>query len=227
MHFAAVVFILLIATSCGQSANPRAAAAKWPNHPGLQLVSEQGPTPNSLLEFERTGWISLFNGEDLSGWKLRDSDGANGWTVVDGVYVNSTPSTDLLTEQVFYDFALYVEFKVPERTNSGLYLRDKYEIQILNGYGQPLRENSCGALYRRVPPAVNACKPPGEWQTFEVTLVGRKLTVNHNGKLIIDGADIGPKGTGGASERPDGPGPLRLQGDHGEISFRNIRIRPL
>lgn len=227
MRFLVLASILLITASCDQSTDSPTDSAEWVNRPDSHSSVKQQPLSESRAVAEHSGWISLFNGKDFSGWRLRDPDGVNGWTIVDGVYVNSTPSTDLLTEQEFYDFELYAEFKVPKRTNSGLYLRDKYEIQILNSYKQPVRENICGALYRRVAPVVNACKPPGEWQTFEITLVGRKLTVNHNGTIIIDGADIGHKGTGSASERPDGPGPLRLQGDHGEISFRNIRIRPL
>jgi hypothetical protein len=176
---------------------------------------------------EKEGWIPLFNGKDLSGWKLRTPDGPNGWTVESGEYVNTPPSTDILTEQEFYDFELYVEFKVSEKTNSGLYLRDKYEVQILNSHGRPVSDNASGALYRRIAPAVNAARPAGEWQTCEVTFVGRRLTVVYNGQKVLDGVDVGPKGTGAASDRPDGPGPLRLQGDHQQVTFRNIWIRPL
>ena len=176
----------------------------------------------------KKGWIPLFNGKDLTGWKPRAGDPPkpNGWKVVDGVYVNTPPSTDIVTEREFYDFDLYAEVKLALTTNSGLYLRDKYEVQILNSFGKPLSENMCGALYRRIAPAVNACKPVGEWETFEVTFVGRRLTVSHNGQKLHDAVDAGPKGTGNSSERPDGPGPLRLQGDHQEVSFRNIWIRP-
>ena len=174
----------------------------------------------------RAGWIPLFNGKDLSGWKPRDAAAPNGWKVVDGAYVNTPPSTDILTEQTFDDFDLYVEVKPAERTNSGLYLRDIYEVQILNSYGKPLTDNMCGALYRRIAPAVNACHRAGEWQTFEVTLVGRQLTVVHNGQKLHDGVDVGPLGTGNAGKRPDAPGRLRLQGDHQEVAFRNIFIRP-
>lgn len=84
----------------------------------------------------------------------------------------------------------------------------------------------CGALYRRIAPKVNACKPAGEWQTFEVTLAGRRLTVSHNGQQLHDAVDVGPLGTGNAGKRPDAPGPLRLQGDHEAVAFRNISIRP-
>lgn len=175
----------------------------------------------------RPGWIQLFNGKDLTGWKPRKPDGPNGWKVVDGVLVNTPPSTDIMTEQDFYDFDLYAEFNVAEKTNSGLYLRDKYEIQILNSHGRPLSDNVCGALYRRIAPAVNACAPAGEWQKIQVNFIGRRLTAVLNGQTILDNIDVGPNGTGNASERPDGPGPLRLQGDHREVSFRNLWIRPL
>lgn len=174
------------------------------------------------------GWISLFNGKDLSGWHLQKQQGPNGWKVEDGVYVNTKPSTDLQTDAEFYDFLLHVEFKVSEGNgNSGVYLRDKYEIQIFNSFGKPAEDSGCGALYRRIAPAVNASKPAGEWQTFDVTFIGRRLTVIHNGQKVLDNVDPGPTGTGAASKREDGPGPLRLQGDHDSVSFRNIRIRPI
>ncbi len=177
---------------------------------------------------KENGWIDLFKGKDLSGWHPRKADGANGWKVLqDGVYENTKPSTDLMTDREFYDFQLHVEFKIPPGSNSGVYLRDKYEIQIFDSYGTPPAFNGCGALYRKVAPSQNVCGPPGEWQTFDITFVGRSLTVFHNGKKIHDNIDVGPKGTGAASNREDSPGPLRLQGDHDSVSFRNVRIRPI
>lgn len=180
-------------------------------------------------ERARDGWIELFNGKDLSGWHLRKPDSPNGWKILEGaVYENTKPSTDLVTDREdFYDFQLHVEFMILPGTNSGVYMRDKYEIQIFDSYGNPAAANGCGALYQRTPPSENACGPAGEWQSFDVTLIGRRLTVVHNGKMIHDGVDVGPKGTGGSKDRDDGPGPLRLQGDHGSLLFRNVRIRPL
>jgi hypothetical protein len=173
-------------------------------------------------------WISLFNGTDLTGWHLQKPTGPNGWKVQDGVYVNTPPSTDIQTDLEYYDFQLHVEFNVSDGDgNSGVYMRDKYEVQIFNSYGKPPLDSGCGALYRRFAPAVNASKPPGEWQTYDITFIGRHLTVIHNGQKVLDTVDVGPMGTGAASKRPDGPGPLRLQGDHNAVSFRNIRIRPL
>src|SRR2546425_2739952 len=133
------------------------------------------------------GWIDLFNGKDLSGWHLRKADGPNGWKVLpDGVYENTKPSSDLMSEGEFYDFRLHAEFKIPPGSNSGVYLRDKYEIQIFDSYGKSPSISDCGALYRKVPPSENACGPAGEWQTFDMTFVGRRLTVFHNGKKIHD-----------------------------------------
>jgi 3-keto-disaccharide hydrolase len=177
---------------------------------------------------KKQSWISLFNGKDLTGWHLRNPAGANGWKVLDGTYVNTPPSTDIQTVSEYYDFQLHVEFKVSEGNgNSGVYMRDKYEVQIFNSFGNPPVDTGCGALYRRVAPTVNASKSPSEWQTYDITFIGKHLIVIHNGQKVLDVADVGPMGTGASSNRPDGPGPLRLQGDHDAVSFRNIRIRPL
>jgi hypothetical protein len=173
------------------------------------------------------GWINLFNGKDLTGWRLRQADGRNGWEVENGVYINTPPSTDIRTDAEYYDFQLHVEFNVAAGSNSGVYMRDRYEIQIFDSSGKPPVNNGCGALYGRVAPSVNTSKPAGEWQTFDITFIGKRLVVIHNGVKVLDLADVGPMGTGASSNRPDGPGPLRLQGDHGAVSFRNIRIRPL
>jgi len=176
----------------------------------------------------RKGWVSLFNGKDLKGWHLRNPTGPNGWKIDKRVYVNTPSSTDIQTDAEYYDFELHVEFKVSEGDgNSGVYMRDKYEVQIFNSYGKPPVDSGCGALYRRIAPAVNSSKPAGEWQTFDITFVGKRLTVIHNGQKVLDNVDVGPMGTGASSQRPDGPGPLRLQGDHNAVSFRNIRIHAL
>jgi len=177
---------------------------------------------------KKGNWISLFNGKDLAGWHLRNPAGANGWKVRDAVYVDTPPSTDIQTDGEYYDFQLHVEFNVSEGNgNSGVYIRDKYEVQIFNSYGKAPIDTGCGALYQRIAPTVNASKPSGEWQTYDITFIGRRLIVIHNGQKVLDVADVGPMGTGASSNRPDGPGPLRLQGDHDTVSFRNIRIRPL
>lgn len=178
--------------------------------------------------WDKKGWIPLLNGKDLTGWHLRNAQGPNGWKVIDHVTVNTPPSTDLQTDAEYYDFQLHVEFKVNAgEGNSGVYMRDKYEVQIFNSFGKPAVDTGCGALYKKIAPSVNASKRDGEWQTYEITFIGRRLTVIHNGQKVLDNVDVGPMGTGAASNRADGPGPLRLQGDHEAVSFRNTRIRPL
>ena len=185
-------------------------------------------TMGQSVHAKKGDWISLFNGKDLTGWHLQKLAGANGWKIQEGVYVNAPPSTDIQTDGEYYDFELHVEFNVSEGNgNSGVYLRDKYEVQIFNSFGKPAIDAGCGALYRRIAPAVNASKPAGQWQTFDITFTGKHLVVFQNAQKVLDVADVGPMGTGASSNRPDGPGPLRLQGDHDGVSFRNIRIRPL
>ena len=177
---------------------------------------------------DKKGWISLLNGKDLTGWHLRNPQRPNGWKAVDQITINTPPSTDIQTDAEYYDFQLHVEFQVTAGSgNSGVYLRDKYEVQIFNSFGKAAEDSGCGALYKRIAPSVNASKREGEWQTYDVTFIGRRLTVIHNGKKVLDNVDVGPMGTGAASNRADAPGPLRLQGDHDAVAFRNIRIRPL
>jgi len=170
-------------------------------------------------------WIPLFNGTSLAGWHLRKPDGPNLWKVENGVYTTAAKGTDIQTDREFYNFQLHVEFKIVPASNSGVYMRDRYEIQIADSYGKDPNASGCGALYRRIPPAVNACRRAGEWEVFDITFVEKRLTVYQNGKKILDNVNVGPSGTGASSDREDAPGPLRLQGDHGEVSFRNLKIR--
>ena len=170
--------------------------------------------------------FELFNGDDLTGWKLRDPKGPNGWKAVDHVLQNEMPSGDIRTEKEFNDFKLHIEFNCPSKSNSGVYLRGRYEVQIVDSYGQPPDSHRLGGLYGFIDPTENAGKPRGEWQTYDITLLGRYVTVALNGKTIIGDKEI-PGITGGALHSREGePGPLLLQGDHGKISFRNIVLTP-
>jgi len=183
----------------------------------------------ALAGSSRPKWgqpIQLFNGRDLSGWKLRNPNGPNGWSVVDGVLVNTPRSTDLITEQEFKDFKLHIEFSIAEKSNSGIYLRGRYEIQVEDGAGREPDSRGIGGVYGFIAPTSNPAKKANEWQTFDITLIGRRLTVALNGKTIIDNVEIDGI-TGGALDSNEGaPGPIMLQGDHGKISFRSIVITP-
>jgi len=180
--------------------------------------------------------IALFNGKDLSGWELLDKESANGWKVVDGVLVNEPVQKEgephisygnLRTTQTFEDFNLKLEVSVPEESNSGIYLRGIYEIQVYDSYGKDLDSHHMGGLYSRITPSESAEKPAGEWQQFDITLADRYLTVILNGKKIIDNQFV--KGvTGGAITANEFiPGPIYLQGDHGEVRYRNIVLTPV
>jgi hypothetical protein len=170
--------------------------------------------------------IQLFNGRDLTGWKLRHGDRGNCWSVADGVLANSPPCVDIITEQKFKDFKLHIEFNYVEKSNSGVYLRGRYEVQIQDDYGKEPESHRIGGLYGFLTPTVNVAKKPGEWQSYDITLLGRRVTVALNGQTIIQDQEI-PGITGGALDSEEGaPGPIMLQGDHGKISFRNIVLTP-
>ena len=170
--------------------------------------------------------IELFNGNDLTGWKPKDPKEPNGWRVADHVLENEMPSGDIRTEKEFRDFKLHIEFNCPPKSNSGVYLRGRYEVQVMDSYGLPPESHRLGGLYGFIDPTENAGKPGGEWQTFDITLLGRYVTVVLNGKTIIDDKEI-PGITGGALNSREGePGPLLLQGDHGKVSYRNIVLTP-
>jgi len=172
--------------------------------------------------------VDLFNGKDVSGWLCQDPHHPMGWFVKDGILMNEGKNAcNIYTQQKFNDFKLEVEFNVDPQSNSGVYLRGRYEIQILDGYDRPLDVHSQGALYGFIVPPVKADKRAGEWQTFDITLIANRLTVILNGTTIIDNAEV-PGITGGALDAKEKePGPILLQGDHGKVQFRKVRLTPL
>lgn len=180
--------------------------------------------------------ITLFNGKDLTGWKLMEEKKKNGFSVVDGLLINNPEQTEgaehisygnIRTEQEFEDFNLKLEVNVPEGSNSGVYLRGMYEIQVIDSYKKPLDSHYMGGVYSRISPTVNAEKPAGTWQSMDMTLCDRHITVILNGVKIIDNQPVdGP--TGGAMKSDVfTPGPIYLQGDHGAVQYRNIVLTPI
>lgn len=164
-------------------------------------------------------------GSGMTGWEARIPD-RNGWTLADGELGNEPPSSDLITIAEFTDFKLHIEVNVPESGNSGIYLRGRYEVQVQDDYGNEPASRGMGGIYGQVTPTVQPALPPGEWQSFDITLVGRHVTVVLNGVTMIDDAEIAGI-TGGALDSDEGrPGPLMLQGDHSGIRYRNIVITP-
>jgi hypothetical protein len=180
--------------------------------------------------------VVLFNGRDLTGWRLIEPAAANGWSAVNGVLSNQPVQIEgqprkrygnLRTEREFEDFNLKLEVKVPEKCNSGVYLRGIYEVQVLDSHGKPLDSHHMGAVYSRIAPAVAAEKPAGSWQSLDITLLDRHVTVILNGVTIIDNQPL-PGCTGGALWADEfRPGPIYLQGDHDGVEYRNLVLRPV
>ncbi len=168
--------------------------------------------------------IQLFNGTDLSGWQAM---GENQWKVANGILTSPKPGANLVSDQKFTDFKLEVEFRYPEGSNSGIYLRGRYEVQIADNKGLAPSDIYFGGVYGFLTPNEMVAKAAGEWQTYEITLVGRRVSIVGNGKQIISDQII-PGMTGGALDNNEAaPGPLLLQGDHGPVEFKKITIRPI
>ena len=193
------------------------------------------PKPN-LSKAKYGKPVTLFNGKNLDGWELTNPNHANGWIPENGVLVNRPTQPEgkghvsygnLRTIREFEDFNLKVEVNVPEKSNSGIYLRGIYELQILDSYGKPLNPHNMGAIYSRITPSVSAEKPAGQWQRLDVTLLDRHVTVVLNGKTIIDNEPLLGCTGGALWSDPMKPGPLYLQGNHGAASFRNIVLTPI
>ena len=166
----------------------------------------------------------LFNAENLDGWQPQTTDSPNQWQVIQGVLSNPASGVNLMTTEKYDDFKLHLEFKYPKGSNSGIYLRGRYEVQVEDNYGRVPNSHYIGGVYGFLTPNENAAKPAEEWQTYDITLVGRRVTVVLNGKSVITDALI-PGITGGALDSKEGePGPILLQGDHGPIEYRNLTI---
>jgi len=197
--------------------------------------------------------VALFDGKDLSEWVHENGEPAK-WTIANGVMVCKSGTGDIHSKHTFRSAQIHVEFATPNmpqakgqaRGNSGVYIQGRYEVQILDSYQNPTYANgSCGALYGQYAPLVNVCRPPGEWQTYDIVFHSPKcgadgaisergtLTVLHNGVLIQDHVTIQGITTLGDKTNVCEPGPLRLQDHHHPdvkdtlMQFRNIWYRPL
>ena len=168
--------------------------------------------------------IQIFNGKDLTGWEVVRKK--NQWIVEDGVLKSPKSGANLRTKDTYNDFKLHIEFRYPKESNSGIYLRGRYEVQVSDSQGMEVAKDQLGAVYGFILPLENIAKAAGEWQSFDITLVGRLVTVIGNGKQIIYTQSI-PGITGGALDSHEGePGPIMIQGDHGPVEYRNIILTP-
>src|SRR5262245_3808327 len=171
--------------------------------------------------------VLLFDGKSMESWDVQRKDRPSGWSVVDGVMTNEAKANNLVTKHQFKDFKIRCEYKLDEGSNSGIYLRGRYELQVLDDAGKEPWDHGHMSLYSRVKPLVNASLPAGQWQVMEATIVGNRLTVFLNDKkmhdnIVIDGI------TGGALDsNEENPGPIMLQGDHGKVYFRKVVVTPI
>ena len=174
------------------------------------------------------GWITLFDGSNLDQWQnARNPEAENKWFIEDGCMTNKEHANNIGTKESFKNFDLKLEYKIVAKGNSGVYLRGRVEVQILDSHGKEHPgKGDDGAIYDKFVPLVNASNQAGEWNTLVLTYKDDVLTAKLNGNVIHDKQQIGEV-TGGAL--PGGvneAGPVMLQGDHGKIWFRNIMIRP-
>lgn len=179
------------------------------------------------------GFVPLFDGKDLTGWHLRHEGGHNSWSVLPGGILKNTVEkgthgTDLVTDKKFWNFTVRYEYMTPDNSNSGFYLRGRHEIQILGDYhtGQPTITGN-GSIYNFKAPDKFVTKPAGQWQTVEATIIGNRITVIMNGVKIHDNVECNRATGSEIDDKVTEPGPIFLQGDHGTVSFRNLRIKEL
>jgi len=171
--------------------------------------------------------VELFSGKSLDAWTVQVKDRPMGWTIADGAMTNQPPANNLVSKQKFLNFKIEAEYKLQEKSNSGIYLRGRYELQVLDDFGTEPESHGHMAIYSRKAPATNASKRAGEWQSMEATIVGNRVTVLLNGKKVHDNAVI--EGiTGGALDiNETEPGPIMIQGDHEKVWYRKVTVTPI
>jgi len=171
--------------------------------------------------------VALFDGKSLDAFGPQSGDKIQNWAIEDGVAFNTPPSSNLVSTQKFKNFRIQTEYKLGPASNSGIYLRGRYELQVLDDFGKPAESHGHMAIYGWTAPRVNASKPTGEWQTMEAVVVENRLTVTLNGQKVHDNAQIQAI-TGGALDADEAaPGPIMIQGDHAKVWFRKIVVTPI
>lgn len=202
----------------GSAVGPNGAAWSW--------TGKRAPALKRPANVKWGEPRKLFNGTNFSGWTFDNPAKSSSWVVDKGCLVNQSAGSNIATEGKFQDFKLHIEVNCPAKANSGIYLRGRYEVQVEDDSLQEPPSHHMGAVYGFLAPTPEQPRRPGVWQSFEITLVGRYVTVAQNGQTIIDNKEI-PGITGGAMDSHEElPGPIYLQGDHGGIAYRNIVLTP-
>jgi hypothetical protein len=191
------------------------------------LASKPGLADEGGVSLPDGGFKSLFNGQDLAGWRARSRDKPNRWSAQNGALVSAGPGTDLLTEEKFGNFEFHCEYQIPTRGRGGVYLRGRYEIRIADEPGGAPGFQSNGAVVNLICPSQNAGLKADQWQTMDVTVSGKTVTLILNGKKVIPEILMPHPTRGALDANGDQPGPIMLQGNIRGVSFRNLRIKPL
>ena len=171
--------------------------------------------------------VALFGGKTLDAWDVQHKDRPSGWSVENGVMGNAPKANNLISKERFKDFRLDAEYKLSPKGNSGIYLRGRYELQVLDDAGTEPERHGHMAIYARKAPDVNASKPAGEWQTAQITLVGNCVTVVLNGQNVHNNARIQAINGGALDIKETEPGPIMIQGDHEQVWFRKVIVTPI
>jgi hypothetical protein len=201
-------------------------SAKGPDGTPWTWTGQRAPALNPPAKLTWGVPITLFNGHDFGGWTFDNPAKASSWVVEKGCLVNKSAGSNIATERSFQNFKLHIEVNCPTNANSGIYLRGRYEVQIEDDSIEEPPSHHMGAVYGFLAPVPEQPRRPGDWQTFDITLVGRLITVVQNGITIINKLEI-PGITGGAlNSQEESPGPIYLQGDHGGIAYRKIVLTP-
>jgi hypothetical protein len=196
----------------------------FPDGKSYSWTAMRAPSLRSQKQGQWGKPVALIQENSLKGWHAL---GDNQWIVEKGILRSPKSGSNLVTDERFTDFKLHIEFRYPKGSNSGVYLRGRYEVQISDSKGLEPLPGELGGVYGFISPSEQVAKAPGEWQTYDITLIGRMVTLVANGKPIITNQEI-PGITGGAIDSKEGePGPLLLQGDHGPVEYRNIVITPM
>jgi hypothetical protein len=171
--------------------------------------------------------VTLFDAKDLSGWTMSDPKSAKVWKVENGLLLTPGEGPELITTAKFQDFKLHIEFNCDPNSNSGVYLRGRYEVQVETDSLDEPPSHRIGGVYGFLAPSPELPRKPGEWQTYDITLIGRNVTLVWNGQTVINNQEI-PGITGGALDSHEElPGPIYLQGsEKGRVSYRNIVLTP-
>jgi hypothetical protein len=168
--------------------------------------------------------VALFDGKSLDAWDVQFKDRPSNWSIEDGVMTNTPHANNLVSKQRFKDFRLDAEYKLSAKGNSGIYLRGRYEMQVLDDAGTAPEAHGHMAIYARRAPDVNASKPAGEWQTAQITLVGNCVTVVLNGKTVHSNARVEGITGGALDAKETEPGPIMIQGDHEKVWLRKVIV---